>query len=85
MPYEIVYGRPPLTLLSYVSGTAQVEAVNQELRERDQFFKELRTLLQANQNSMTKVFMMLSEVSKAEVGILGFYALAAIQTGSNQS
>lgn len=39
--YEIVYGQPPHTLLSYVPSTSQVKEVNQELKDREQVVKEL--------------------------------------------
>ncbi|RVW22797.1 Transposon Tf2-8 polyprotein [Vitis vinifera] len=41
-PFEIVYGRPPPSLLSYVAGIAQNEAVEKELIARDEILKELR-------------------------------------------
>ncbi|KAL4196367.1 hypothetical protein AMTRI_Chr04g245810 [Amborella trichopoda] len=55
-PYEIVYGRPPPTLLSYVPGATQVESVDKELYDRDQVFKELKNQLQTAQNHMKKFY-----------------------------
>jgi hypothetical protein len=31
-PFEVVYGRPPPTLISYIPGTASVDSVEQELK-----------------------------------------------------
>lgn len=38
---ELVYGRLPPTLLSYVPRTTKLEAVDQKLKARDQVIKEL--------------------------------------------
>jgi hypothetical protein len=43
-PYEAVYGVPLPRLLSYIPGTTRVEAVDEELRTRQQIL----TLLQQN-------------------------------------
>ena len=40
-PFEIVYGRPPPSLLSYVAGKARNEAVEKELVARNEVLKEL--------------------------------------------
>ncbi|KAI5316983.1 hypothetical protein L3X38_036690 [Prunus dulcis] len=55
-PYEIVYGKPPPNLLSYVPGTTQVEAVDQELRSREQVLKDLREHLLVAQERMKKFY-----------------------------
>lgn len=55
-PFEIVYGRSPPTLLSYVPRTTKVEAVDQELRARDQVIEELRDQLKESQACMKKVY-----------------------------
>lgn len=39
-PFELVYGRSSPTLLSYVKGTTQVEAVEKTLVERDQLLRQ---------------------------------------------
>lgn len=35
-PYEIVYGVPPPQLISYILGTTKIQAVEEELKIRDQ-------------------------------------------------
>jgi hypothetical protein len=51
-PFEVVYGRKPPTLLSYVAGTAKTEAVDKELLTRDEILKELRQNIQQAQVRM---------------------------------
>ncbi|KAL8113758.1 hypothetical protein AgCh_020885 [Apium graveolens] len=47
-PFEVVYGRAPPRLLNYCSGLSRVEAVEQELKIRDQIVSGIRDrLLQA--------------------------------------
>lgn len=47
-PFQVVYGRPPLALMSFARGTARVQAVEQALLDRDAFLQEIREcLLQA--------------------------------------
>lgn len=55
-PYEIVYGKPPPTLLTYVPSTTQVEAIDMELRSREQVLKELRERLLAAQERMKRFY-----------------------------
>ncbi|KAI9160053.1 hypothetical protein LWI28_004616 [Acer negundo] len=55
-PFEIVYGRSPQRLLSYVPGTAKVEAVKQELKSRDQILKEVRDCIALAQARMKKIY-----------------------------
>ncbi|XP_031281615.1 uncharacterized protein LOC116140125 [Pistacia vera] len=55
-PFEIVYVRPPPTLLSYVPGTTQVEAVDKELCAHDQVLKELKDQLLIAQNRMKRFY-----------------------------
>lgn len=51
-PFEIVYGRPPPRLLSYIAGNSRIEAVDFELQNREQFLKNLRDRLLTAQNRM---------------------------------
>ena len=51
-PFEAVYGVPPPTLLSYISGTTKVQAVDDFLRSREEILLELRKQLSAAQNRM---------------------------------
>jgi hypothetical protein len=47
-PFQVVYGRPPLALLPYASGTARTAAVDVLLQDRDSFLVDVRDrLLQA--------------------------------------
>ncbi|KAL9427049.1 hypothetical protein AB3S75_033771 [Citrus x aurantiifolia] len=46
-PFEVVYGRPPPSLLSYISGMTQVDAIERQLMTRDQVIKELLKEAQA--------------------------------------
>ncbi|KAA8540964.1 hypothetical protein F0562_024898 [Nyssa sinensis] len=51
-PFEAVYGKPPPILLTYVPGTARVQAVDEYLQDRDQILRELRRNLQLAQERM---------------------------------
>ncbi|KAA8536795.1 hypothetical protein F0562_029273 [Nyssa sinensis] len=51
-PFEAVYGKPPPSLLTYVPGTARVQAVDEYLQDRDQILRELRRNLQLAQERM---------------------------------
>ena len=53
-PFEAVYGRSPPTLLHYVQGETQVEAVAEELKGRDEALKQLKFHLQRAQANMCK-------------------------------
>jgi hypothetical protein len=55
-PFEVVYGRLPPTLLSYIPRTAKVEAVEHALLQRDQLLKEVRFKLQLAQNRMKQIY-----------------------------
>jgi hypothetical protein len=51
----MVYGRDPPMLLTYLPGTARVEAVGNELIARDQTLKELKNNIQAVQKCMKRL------------------------------
>ena len=55
-PFEAVYERPPLNLLSYVPGTARSLEVDEVLRARDRTLELLRTNLAAAQNRTKQVY-----------------------------
>jgi hypothetical protein len=55
-PFELVYGRPAPTLLSYIPGTARVESVGKELEDRDVILREVRLKLAQAQNRMKQVY-----------------------------
>jgi len=44
-PFQVVYGRPPPDLLSYVPGQARTEAVATMLSNRDEFLDEVHARL----------------------------------------
>jgi len=47
-PFDVVYGRPPPTLLSYEPGVARMVALDKQLQDRDVFLADIRErLLQA--------------------------------------
>jgi hypothetical protein len=45
MPYQVVYGRSPPTMLPYRPGSAQLQAVDAMLTDRDAFLNEVHTRL----------------------------------------
>ena len=53
-PFEVVYGREPPSLLTYVPGTAKVATVEIELMKRDQILKDLKENLKMAQDQMKK-------------------------------
>lgn len=55
-PFQVVYGREPPTLLSYVPGTSRVVAVEQLLVDRDKIVKEARECLKEAQGRMKKIY-----------------------------
>lgn len=55
-PFEVVYGRVAPNLLTYVPGTARVEAVDQTLQARDRVMRELRTQFQQAQDRMKAAY-----------------------------
>ena len=54
--FEVVYGRSPPRLLSYIPGTARVEAVEKELLQRDKVLKTVHECIQRAQDKMKKVY-----------------------------
>jgi len=55
-PFEVVYGRPPPTLLSYEPGSSGLEAVDRSLLERDEFIMEVKDRLQLAQQVMREYY-----------------------------
>jgi hypothetical protein len=55
-PFEIVYGRSPPTLLSYIPGTTRSAAVEDAMVARDQILREVRKQLGGAQNRMKQVY-----------------------------
>jgi hypothetical protein len=52
-PFEAVYGIPPPHPLTYVPGTAKVQAVEEYLQDRDSLLRDLRRNLRLAQERMT--------------------------------
>lgn len=52
--FEAVYGVPPPRLLSYVQGTTKVQAVEDQLRSREQIAKLLKENLDAARQRMKR-------------------------------
>ncbi|KAA8534461.1 hypothetical protein F0562_031978 [Nyssa sinensis] len=55
-PFEVVYGRSPPSLLSYVPSSIKVDAVDQALQDRDAFLKVVRQRLLQAQERMKRVY-----------------------------
>jgi hypothetical protein len=53
-PFEVVFGVPPPRLLSYVSGTTKVHAVDELLRTKEQIFSLLQHNLHQAQQRMKR-------------------------------
>jgi len=53
-PFEVVYGRPPPSLTQYVPGESTVEAVAQDLINRDEALRQLKFHLLRAQDRMSK-------------------------------
>lgn len=51
-PFEVVYGRKPPVLVHFLEGETRVEAVAQELRDRDEALRQLKFNLQKAQEQM---------------------------------
>jgi hypothetical protein len=55
MPFEVVYGRSPPSLVSYLPGTARVAAVDRKLRDRESFLLDIRDRLVLAQDTMREI------------------------------
>jgi hypothetical protein len=55
-PFQVVYGREPPTLMSYVPGTSKVAAVEQLLVDRDNIIREAKEHLKEAQARMKKIY-----------------------------
>lgn len=67
-PFELVYGRPPPTLLLYFKGTTHVEAVEKTLVERDILLRDARDRLLKAQHRMSQVYNKHHKEKQFEVG-----------------
>jgi hypothetical protein len=84
-PFELVYGRSPPTLLSYVKGTAQVEAVGRTLEERDQILRDARDHLLKAQHRMTQVYNKHHKEKQFDVGNWVYLKLQPYRQSSVES
>jgi hypothetical protein len=55
-PFELVYGRPPPNLVSYIAGTVRVEVVGKMLEECDEILRSVRLKFSQAQNRMKQVY-----------------------------
>jgi len=53
-PFEVVYGKPPPSIARYIPGETKLEAVAQDLMNRDEALKQLKFHLQRAQDPMSK-------------------------------
>ena len=53
-PYEVTFGRKPFNFLEYISGTSNIEAVEDLLTDRDATFQTIRKKLLKAQDQMKK-------------------------------
>jgi len=52
IPYQVMYGKPPLSLPQYITRSSTVEVVEQELNSRDHILAKLKANLFKAQNNM---------------------------------
>jgi hypothetical protein len=67
-PFEVVYGVPPLRLLSYIPGTTGVETVDEVLRNQEQILSLLQHHIQQAQQRMKRYADLKRTEQKLEVG-----------------
>lgn len=65
---QVVYERPPPTLLSYVPRTTKLEAVDQKLKARDQVIKELLVNSKRHKFAMKRVYDQHHVKTEFEIG-----------------
>jgi hypothetical protein len=51
-PFQVVYGRPPPSLISYTADRTKVQAVDRQLVDIDVFLQEIRERLRHAQDLM---------------------------------
>ena len=88
-PFQVVYGRPPPTLLSYKPGVAQVVALDRQLLERDVFLADIRECLLQAQDYMKEHHDKTHRRVEFEVGDwvwlrLHHRAVASVKGGSSK-
>ena len=75
-PFEVVYGVPPPSLLSYVPGTTKIQAVDDLLRSRSELLRELRLNLNVARDRMK---MQIDQSRKDVVFNVGDYVYLKLQ------
>ncbi|XP_077217869.1 uncharacterized protein LOC143852372 [Tasmannia lanceolata] len=81
-PFEAVYGRPPPSMLQYIPGSSQIEAVDDELSHRDMLLAKLKTNLHQAQARMKTL---LDEKRKDKEFEVGSWVLLKLQPYRQQS
>jgi hypothetical protein len=51
-PFQVVYGQSPPSLIKYQGGSSQVQAVDEKLKDRDEFLQQIRERLLLAQDMM---------------------------------
>ena len=67
-PFQVVYGREPPTLLSYVPGTSKVVAVEQLLVDHDNIIRKAKEHLKEAQVRMKKIYDQHHQEKEFKVG-----------------
>ena len=67
-PFEVVYGRQPLSMASYQPGVARVTALDKQLQDRDVFLQEIRERLLHVQDHMKQYYDQAHRDMKLEIG-----------------
>lgn len=67
-PYEVVYGQMPPNLLDYVPGTTKLDAMEKELKDRDQALGELKDQLKEAQARMKQQYDSRHSAKEFQVG-----------------
>lgn len=52
--FEVVYGKPPPSIPTYVRGTTNIEALDSELTTKEELFQLLQQKLRKSQSYMKK-------------------------------
>lgn len=74
-PFEVVYGYPPPTILTYLPGSSPVHLVDTSLRDRDALLRRLKENLQLAQERMRQNTASKRSERKFQVGDWVFLCL----------
>lgn len=78
-PFKVVYNRERLLLRDYLPSTIWVEAVGQELTQRDQKLRELKEHIKYTQECMTKISDGKHRKHEFDVGKMSFPQVSTLQ------